>query len=62
MDLTRYELWMADVDWHIQRKLILSLHDLPDWRWFDTFENGTSPEDAAASFMEELAEDDELYA
>ena len=49
--------WQIALDKHVQNKLRLSIHDLPDWDFASAFEAGTSASDAAEQFMREVLDD-----
>lgn len=57
-----FEQWQKRVDRHVSRMTGLSMHDFPDWRWRDAYEDGTRPGQAADEFLEEMAEEDPLLA
>lgn len=52
-----FAVWLMTVDRDLRNKVQVTHRDLSDWSWRDAYDNGTSPQDAAA---QALAEDD-LY-
>lgn len=50
-----FALWLALVDNRIGRLIGLGHRDIADWTWYDGFESGMSPRDAA---IEALQNDD----
>lgn len=43
----KFDAWMAKVNAAVVKKCGLSADDLPDWGYFDAFEDGFSPAAAA---------------
>ena len=59
-----YNGWMVEVDNVCRERLGLSVHDLPDWNSYDTWDSGASPLEGAgaAAGASDLLTDDELEA
>ena len=49
----QFEQWMAKVDAILVKKCGLDSRDLPDWMYFDAFEDGFSPAAAAREALKE---------
>jgi hypothetical protein len=49
--------WMAKVDAALLRKCGLDNRDLPDWTYVDAFEDGFTPNAAAAAALRAAKED-----
>jgi len=52
-----FVLWLTRVDVQVERKLGVGIDDLPDWDFASAFEDGLTSEDAAAIFLEYVADD-----
>jgi hypothetical protein len=52
MNDTDFDTWMRQVDECIGRRCGLSSSDLPDWTYRDAFDDGLSPEEAAAEALD----------
>lgn len=48
-----FDDWMAQVDRLLEARYGVGSSDLPDYLWADHFDNGSSPEAAVESFMED---------
>lgn len=48
----RYALWLANVDHRMGRLVGLGHRDIGDWTWWDAYEAGVSPRDAAREALE----------
>jgi hypothetical protein len=42
-----FEQWMADVDRCLEQKCGLTHEDLPDWGYYDAYDDGMTPKGAA---------------
>ena len=49
--------WLCQLDAIVEKEIGMSIDDLPDWQFADAFEDGMDPEDAAALFLDYIAED-----
>lgn len=49
--------WLADVDDVIEERIGLSRDDLPDWRYWDAWNKGVSPKEAADAVLASACED-----
>lgn len=50
---TMFDRWMSAVDGHVQIKLGVSVHDLPDMCFRDYYDDGMTPAQVAQIVMEE---------
>lgn len=48
-----FETWMDEVDWHVDEMLGQSVYDLPDCTFYDWYEDGMSPKEAASRCINE---------
>ena len=48
-----FEVWMEKVDDHIEAASGLTMEDLPDWHYYDAFDDGVSPKSAAEAALYE---------
>lgn len=48
----RFALWMYCVDRQVKRRVHFGCFDLEDWGYFDAYEDGMSPADAAREVIE----------
>lgn len=55
-----FEAWMKKVDARINSLVGLDHDDLADWRWYDAWEDGYTPEDAVEEFFEDEGMDEFL--
>jgi hypothetical protein len=53
----KFEEWMAKVDAVLLKRCGLDNRDLPDWTYFDAFEDGYTPTAAAAAALRAAKED-----
>lgn len=42
-----YDQWIAKVDTFFYKEIGLSHDDIEDWRWYDAYDDGYEPEEAA---------------
>lgn len=49
---THFELFMKQVDEILVSKIGLDHESLPDYLWYDDYENGATPEEAIEGFAE----------
>jgi hypothetical protein len=55
---TAFKKWMAEVDVAVATRAFVSAYDLPDQPYRDWFEEGLSPDEAAALALEEAGYED----
>lgn len=55
---TNFDAWLLKVDAAVQRKVGLSIHDLPDVCLADWYDDGISPAEAAALALEDAGWED----
>lgn len=48
-----YDTWINKVDSFLVREVGLHHDDMEDWLWYDSFEAGDKPEEAAKEFLYE---------
>lgn len=51
-DDPRFALWLACVDRAVQRRVVLSYMDMEDWHYYDAYDAGMSPVEAALEALE----------
>ena len=49
--------WQDEMNKHVQARLCVSIHDMPDWDFASAFEASESPRDAAKRFIEDMSRD-----
>jgi hypothetical protein len=47
-----FDDWLRYVDMHMVRAVGLNHRDIADWTWYDAYEAGVSPVDAAREAIE----------
>lgn len=53
----KFVAWLDTVDAAVAGKLGVGIDDLPDWDFASAFEDGMSPRDAAAVFVDDMVVD-----
>jgi hypothetical protein len=50
-DDVHFALWLETLDRAVQRRVLISYDDLEDWPYWDAYEAGMSPRDAALQML-----------